>query len=74
MSIGAAATYLGFHLRRAGAVCTSDILFLLGLGLHLAFLVSGCTEFRAAKGYAAHNGLRYFFVASFSHNDISGFY
>ena len=74
MSIGAAAAYFGFHLRRAGAVSAGDILFLLGLGLHLAFLFSGCTEFRAAKGDAAHDGLRYFFVASFSHNDISGFY
>ena len=68
MSIGAAAAYLGFHLRRAGAVSASDILLLLGLGLHLAFLFSGCTEFRAAKGDAAHDGLRYFFVACFSHS------
>ena len=70
MPIGAASAYFGFHLRRPRTVRAGDILFLLGLGLHLAFLFSGFTEFRAAKGDAAHNGLRYFFVACFSHNYI----
>ena len=74
MSIGAAAAYFGFHLRRAGAVSAGDLLFLLSLGLFLGFLFCGCTECRAAKGDAAHNGLRYFFVASLSQNDIGGFY
>lgn len=38
--IGAGTPYIGFFLRRCGAMGTGDIAFLLGLRFHLALLLS----------------------------------
>ena len=38
--IGAGTPYIGFFLRRCGAMGTGDITFLLGLRLHLALFLS----------------------------------
>ena len=66
MAIGPLLTVFGFLTSRAATVSTSDILFLLGLGLYLVFLLARTTT-TTKRNAILQNTLKIFL--SCSHND-----
>ncbi len=71
MSVGTFASDVGFHLCRSAAVCSCDILLLLGFGLYLVFWLCS-SAFAASSASKSDAALDYSIYVVASEHGING--